>query len=314
MIKRVIRKYFISRFAFIIILVFLITGSGISQPKLVTKVDTKLDMMNYVFGEVNSIDGSATLKLWIETIKKGMYKKGIKDVTVKYYLYSTLNEVEEALKKKNVEFITLKTVDYFNLKDPSSLVPFLTGSRNPGTKFEQFLLVSSKKSGTKSLDDIEGHNIHITNSFLADLSKMWVKLLLYDAKKYNAKKIKIKEEPISESNLLLGVFFGKYDYAVISYSAYQFVCELNPQVKNSVNIIEKSSQLINSLFAHTKNADQDLVYTVRTIATDLHNESEGKQILTLFKTAKVEYFTESELKETEKLIKRHNSIFKSIDD
>ncbi len=314
MIKTVNRKYSISNIASIIIFMLLITGTGISQPKLLKKVDTRIGMMNYAFGDLNIKDGSAAFSLWINAFKNSLYKRKVTDVIVKYDLFSTLDELEESLKKGNTEFITIKTVDYFKLKEPSKLVPFLTGSRSSATKFDQFLLVTSKKSGINNLSDIKGNEIQVANSFFTDLSKMWVKLLLYDSKKSNSKNSKIKSVSISESNLLLGVFFGKYNCAVISYSSYQLVCELNPQVKNSTNILATSPNLINSLFAYSKNADPDLVYTYRTISENLHNESEGKQILTLFKTAKVEHFSELELKATEKLIKRHNSIFKSIDD
>lgn len=295
-------------------LLFLVAGIGLSQPKLVTKVDTKLGMMNYLFDEVNINDGTTALTLWIETFKKSVSKKGIKDVNVEYQLYTSINDLEKDIEEEEIVFITIKTVDYFNLKEPSKLVPFLTGSRSTRTKFEQLLLVAGNKSGIKSIKDIKDTEILLPKTFLVELSKMWVRLELIDAKKFNYKNPKIKYTSFSESNLLLGVFFGKYDCAVISSAAYQLVCELNPQVKENTNIIAISPLLINSLFAHAKNADPDLVYTYRTVSENLHEEPEGKQILTLFKTDRVAFFTEAELEETEKLIKRHNSIFKSIID
>ena len=129
------------------------------------------------------------------------------------------------------------------------------------------------------------------------------------SEKKSRKTINFESTLISESNLLLGVFFGKYKCAVVSQSVYDVVCELNPKVKSDIEILATSGNLINNFFARKKNISNSTSEILDVYATDLNENNDGRQILNLFKVNRVEKISKNDIEETKKLIQKHKVTF-----
>ncbi|HMN24110.1 MAG TPA: hypothetical protein PKE38_06405 [Ignavibacteriaceae bacterium] len=106
-------------------------------------------------------------------------------------------------------------------------------------------------------------------------------------------------------------FFGKYKCAVVSQSVYDVVCELNPRVKSDITILATSGNLINNFFARKKDIPSSTIEILDIYATDLNEDGDGRQILSLFKVNRVEKIYKNDIEETRKIIQKHKSFFKS---
>ncbi len=298
----------------LIVLLFLISNTCmlVAQKKYPNEINFKMGLMVYDFDEVNFSDGNAALEMWMESTKKSLLKKGVKKIDIVYKSYEDLIKLEDDVRNNQIDVFSIKSTDFFRLKNVNDYVPFFAGTRSAKSKFENFILITNKKSGFKNITDIIKEVITTAKSVYEDLSTMWVKIAIQENSGQKLKKaIDIESTLISESNLLLGVFFGKYKCAVVSQSVYDVVCELNPKVKSETQILATSGNLINNFFARKKNISNSTSEILEVYATDLNENDDGRQILNLFKVDRVEKIDKNDIEETKNLIQKYKSLFKS---
>ena len=300
-------KYFVFALLFLTINTFLLFG----QKKYPDEINFKMGLMVYAFDEVNFSDGNAALEMWMESTRKSLLKKGVKKIDIVYKSYDDLLKLEEDVKSNKIDVFSVKSTDFFRLKNANDYLPFFAGTRSAKSKFENFILIANKKSGFKNITDIIKEEITTAKTVYEDLSVVWVKVAIKESSGQNLKKaIDVESTLISESNLLLGVFFGKYKCAVVSQSVYDVVCELNPKVKSEIQILATSDNLINNFFARKNNISKSTTEILDVYATDLNEDEDGRQILNLFKVDRIEKISKSDIEETKKLVQKHKSLFK----
>lgn len=300
-------KYFVFTLLFLTINSFLLFG----QKKYPDEINFKMGLMVYAFDEVNFSDGNAALEMWMESTKKSLLKKGVKKIDIVYKSYDDLLKLEEDVRSNKIDVFSIKSTDFFRLKNVNDYLPFFAGTRSAKSKYENFILITNKKSGFKNITDIINEEITTAKTVYEDLSIMWIKVAIKESSGQKLKKaIDIESTTISESNLLLGVFFGKYKCAVVSQSVYDVVCELNPKVKSEIQILATSGNLINNFFARKKNISNSTSEILDVYATDLNEDEDGRQILNLFKVDRIEKISKSDIEETKKLVQKHKSLFK----
>lgn len=288
------------------------TSVLIAQNKYPGEINFRMGLMVYAFDEVNFSDGNAALQMWMESTKKSLLKKGVKKVDVVYRSYEDLSKLEEDVTNNHIDLFSVKSIDFFRMKRVNEYIPFFAGTRSVKSKFENFIIVTNKKSGYKNLSDIVSGEITTAKTVYEELSTIWAEVAIKEASGNKLKKaINFESTIISESNLLLGVFFGKYKCAVVSQSVYDVVCELNPRVKSDIIILATSGNLINNFFARKKDIPSSTIEILDLYATDLHEDGDGRQILSLFKVNRVEKIYKNDIEETRKIIQKHKSFFKS---
>jgi hypothetical protein len=282
------------------------------QIKYPEAINLKIGLMVYAFDEMNVSDANAAIRIWMEANKKSLIKKGVKKIDVVYQSYDNLTKLEEDLRSDKVDVFSIKSTDFFNLKNLNDYSPFFIGTRSPKSKFDNYILVTNKNSGYKDITEIVNEKITSAKTVYEDLSVIWAKIAIIEA---NGKKIKkvinFDSAPISESKLLLGVFFGKYKCAVVSKSVYDVVCELNPKVKTDIIILATSDNLISSLFARKNNISKSTAEMLEAFGVDLNENDEGRLILNLFKIQSIEKTNKDDIEETRKLIQKYKSLYKT---
>lgn len=297
----------------IISLVSLFSTFGFAQ---VNHNSTKNNLRPYrfifsinLFHSIKTEDAVASTKILINKIK--VDNNLAEDIEIKI-----CENVEEILSesKKDFDCLIATSIETSALRKSGNVKPVLV-NLTQGSYGYVYYLISNKKQDFQNISDLKNGGIKILARSAGQVPSLWLDKILRDNHlPVKEKFFNLIEYDYKTTNIVLPVFFNKVPAAIVSKADFELICELNPQIEKQTNILATSNKLINSLFAHSKNVDPDLVYTYRVISEDLHKQPDGKQILTLFKTAKVDYFTQAELQETEKLIKRHNSTFKSLDD
>ncbi len=303
-------KVFQLKYILLLLIFITIKNESTGQNKLPEEINYKMGIMAYAFDEINISDGNAALELWMQSTKKRLLRKGVKKVDIVYKSYNNLIKLEDDIISNKIDVFSIKTVDYLKLKYSNNYAPLFAGTRSANSKYEKFILITNKQTGFKSISDIFNEEIASAKSVFEELSVMWAEVAIKEFFVSKLKKrVRFNSLAISESKLLLGVFFGKYKCAVVSLSAFELVCELNPQVKNSTVILAASPNIINSLFARKKDIDQGTVEVLELFATDLKGDIEGQQVLNLFKVDRIEKISFSDIKETKDLINKHKLFF-----
>ncbi|MDP2363315.1 MAG: PhnD/SsuA/transferrin family substrate-binding protein [Ignavibacteria bacterium] len=303
--KLLILKYFL------VLLIFSIAKDELlCQNKYPEEINFKMGLMAYAFDEVNLSDGNAALEMWMESTKKRLVTRGVKKLDIVYKNYNNLEKLEDDVISGKVDVFSIKTTDFYKLKNFNNYQPLIVGSRNANSIYEQFILITNKQTGYKNINDIVSEEIVTAKTVFEDLSQIWAEVVIKENSVNKLKKrINFNSQSITEYNLILGVFFGKYKCAVVSLSVFELVCELNPKVKSNTVILSTSPELINVFFARKKNIPEATIEALEIFAEELNDDKEGKQILSLFKTVKVEKLSTNEIFSTKELIQKHKRLF-----
>jgi ABC-type phosphate/phosphonate transport system substrate-binding protein len=184
----------------------------------------------------------------------------------------------------------------------------VTSSLNINSKYEKYYLVTHKNSNIKSIQDIDQMEIQIPKTNSVQLIKKWLKVeSINKLGKSKANSIKILEIKQNENQTLLKIFFNKNGLAVIREGLFQIACEMNPQLKQSIIILDESSNFVNYFLAQRKGLDPTIHTEIVKESIKLPDTVEGKQILNIMKTEKVFKVTEDDFKEVKNLFNYYNS-------
>jgi len=105
--------------------------------------------------------------------------------------------------------------------------------------FEQYYLIKNKTSDI-SLDKLENKTFYYRNS----IGKKWLESLVLEKYKKPISKVFSKVVEIKKAQkLIFNVFFNKNELSVVSKDLYDDMIQLNPQIKNKIEILEKSKSM-----------------------------------------------------------------------
>jgi len=256
-------------------------------------------------------DADAAFKIWTDTFTKRLKAKKVFDFTFEYKMYDNVEDLKKDINSGYINYFNVSTEAYYQLDLNSDFIPFLSGTNHPSQNFTYYYLVTSVKNNIKDLKQLEGKKICISRFNEHLIGSYWIKSLVRDevgAALY--KTINFQTINQNENEDLLSVFFNKSDYAVISQSAFDIACELNPEIRKRIKILRSSGPVVNGLFVYRKGINPNTVKAIKEIALDIHLDNEGKQILNLFKIHKIISITKDDLIECENIITKYNKYFK----
>lgn len=281
----------------------------VAQDKLPKEVNLRVGTIAYANHNMSHAETDAALKIYIEEFRKRFLKLGIKKIAIDYRTYESSEAMEQDIIKGKVNVLIVVTTDFYKFGNKSSYESIITSVTSPKSKFENYILITNSDAG--NLSQIVSDGIQISTFTPHQLKTMWIKLFLFEKNK--TKKINLIETQFSEANIILSLFFGKTKNAVVSRSAFDLVCELNPQVKGKIKVVAESQNLVNTFMVYKKSVDtdMDMINVLTSVTKDLKNDPVGKQILSLFRIDRMELLSMEEIRLTENLINKYNSIFKT---
>lgn len=161
------------------------------------------------------------------------------NVQIKFIHFKTTKELFNSYINNKIQIIVTNFDEYFKkekiLKEKTNAlwtIPF------NNTNSEQLYLIKNKKLDFK-INDI--HKYVINYKDYSRPSEIWFRNFIYNEKKQSYKNF-IKKENFNTkiSQLNLKPFFDKTQISVVYKSDYDLMMELNPQIKNRVEILKKS--------------------------------------------------------------------------
>lgn len=262
-------KYFYQ----IIFLILIISTTSYSQPK-----NFRLLFSANLLQNQKIEDAIATTKVLAKNIQNNM--KLNEEIII-----SVCNSIEDLADsmQRPFDFILATSVETEILMKKFKLEPALVNETSGTVGFEFYLLVNSSKNFT-DLKSLKNGTINILSKSRYHVVSVWLDKLLRDDK------LSIKENffknivyDYKATNVVLPVFFNKSDAAIVSKSAFNLLCELNPQLRKTLKIIKRSPAIVfGAVSFDGRNNDKERKKFIYDILIDLHKEAYGKQMLDIF--------------------------------
>jgi phosphonate transport system substrate-binding protein len=231
-----------------------------------------------VSDEVNLSDIRVAMDYWMQQISHEM---NVIDGHTEFFV--DMSEMRESFNKKQVDMIVappFSIVKHFNLSD---LADGFMSVRAHG-QFNSLLLLVKNDTTAASLSDLRGKRLIMPDN--DEMSEVFI-----DTK--TRKQFHLGYQHFfgsvgfenKQSRLILDLFFGKADAALVYLHAYDLMMELNPQIKDKTKILltyplrSKSYSFFRRDYADTQNI-------LKHINT-LFENPRGREILELFKTDEI---------------------------
>jgi phosphonate transport system substrate-binding protein len=254
-----------------------------------------------VFKGVYLNDAIAGAKILTEALIKEYSNPNYKVISPA--TFRTNKELEDLLKAQEVEVYILHPTELIKVAATNSIEPICVASRN-GSPYETFYLLVNQNSKYKKIEDLVNKKILIGSPFAGDMPIIWLDQLL------KQKKMKPKEKYFAtieyfESALpsILPVFFNNADACIVTKNLFETVVELNPQIKKELIIIESSEPVAIGIVAVRKNiSDPELKTDVKDAFLNLHQNTNGRQYLDIFKIEHLIEFKEEYLQSSFNLL------------
>lgn len=269
-------KYIVSS---ILILGFICNKFSYSQK--LDEYTYRLVISSSMFQNTKSEDVEASTKILASELKKESQVKAKFDIKV-------CESKEELLESINTPFdlLYISPIEYIQLKKKFDLEPVLISEIDNNYGDVYYLITNKNK---KSIKDLKNGTINILSNAESQPPSLWLDKLLRDSKlQAKSKFFKQIVLDFKTNNVVLPVFFKKIDAAIVTKSAFELICELNPKIKTETEIIEKSEPMVRALFCYDgRNKDKDRKELLLEYLQNLHKSNHGKQVLSLYMVTKL---------------------------
>jgi ABC-type phosphate/phosphonate transport system substrate-binding protein len=264
----------------------------------------RFGMSSEIFFDVSPKDAQVALEVWAKRIVAGARRP----VEASGRVLNDVDALAGAVVRNEVDVVALPTMDYLRLRDQVPIVPALVGSHRNGPQDEHTLLVR-RDTGLAGLKALAGTRLLIQSGALGVMTQGWLDILLAKQGYPEASRFFGSIKGVGKaSQAVLPVFFRQVDAAVVTRASYATLLEMNPQVGRELVSIAESPKLLMSVMCFQRKAEEEVRRVVADSAADLENSAAGRQVLLLFKVAKVIPFEPAFLEGVAALYRDHRAL------
>lgn len=257
-----------------------------------------------VFPDVDQRDVQVAMQLWTRELARGM---GIK-AEPQTIIYNRTEDLLAAVKKGELTVVSLPALEFLSIRNTAPMSPAIVSLSNTGKK-RQFILVTRRDSGFKTLRDLRNRSILIPSKKKYSAGQIWLDvLLLQNGKKNPATFFGQIKESASASQAIMGVFFKKVDAAIVTRGTLETSATMNPQLGSQLTVIAESLSFLGDITCVPGNVSESVKRSIENAAMHLHENTVGKQIFTLFQMDRAVLFQPSHLEGLEELLQERERL------
>lgn len=264
-------------------------------------IDIRVGYDTSIFQNASKKEVALSTDLWFKTvIARDKYSTNFK-------IYDQPKSLAKAFKKNIVNLAVTTGDNLIKYYDRDTLIPAFTAAYKNDE--DQYLVVVTDKKHQKDWQTLYNPKVGMLKN--SNIQRIFFE---YSFFKHN-KKTKIDFEGFSTpSRILLKLFFGKLDCALIPYRTYKTVIELNPQITKKVVIAQKT-KLTSAIFAvYRKGMDRDMLENINTDVNEFIKTDRMKDILQLYKMELLKKTDLSQLEPIKELLKNYQKLIESSKD
>ena len=303
-----IKGTFLHSFAFVFLFLFfffiLAFAEKASEEPISNPRHLNIAYSAETFSGVDINDARIALEAW----GKHLTKKLRRPYKTKALVFEDLSSMVKSMKSGEVDMAVLLSLDYFKVKNDLPIVPSLIGVTGENITDEYIILVR-KNSGIKKLSQLKGKKLNIKVGGRGQIALLWLDTLLLKKGLPECKNLfKSIKKANKASQVLLPVFFGQADVCIVTKRSFDTMVELNPQLGKEIVILATSPDLLFSVTCFSKDYNKEWEEEIIESSLKLHEEVEGRQILTFFHQTEIIPFKFSYLEGVKLLRKEHNEL------
>jgi ABC-type phosphate/phosphonate transport system substrate-binding protein len=271
------------------ILLLCLGSSALAEPESDMPKVLKVGFSSKVFPDVDNNDARVAMELWAKEISRNA---GIPATRVT--IFRDPAEWLAEVRRGELHIITLSPMEYMHYRDKAKLIPSYIATNKTGANMDQLVIVN-RKSGIQSVHELRGKSFAILSPLKYEAPNLWLDLLLKKQGSDRNTFFRQVKEFTKASQAIMATFFKQADGCLVSRGAYEICKTLNPQLGKELLIVAESKSLMGDITCVPANISDSLKAAMTRAALHLHENSVGKQILTLFQIDQVVMFKSSDL-------------------
>jgi len=296
------------RYTLIIIVSAAVIFAGLDVFSQNNKNSSGLIRVGYTLKDLAAVDPTdarIAIEIWQRKLNDIIGKH---DLVPENYSFEDMPSLINALKTGKINAATIPCVDYIRSREKLPVVPILVPTREEDV-LDTYILLVYRHSEFTDLSGLEGRNLIIEKGERGRIALLWLDTLLLKRGLPESKNFLRSVRMVDKvSQAVLPVFFRQADACIVTLDSWKTLCELNPQLKKQLRILEQSPGYLGAVFVIRKNLP--LQNRERFVKTTLAAQAkpECKQILMLFRFNGLVKFKQSHLKTIEALVKENNAL------
>ncbi len=257
-----------------------------------------------VIADVDQRDAQATLELLTGRISRNL---GL-NTTPRVTIFPDMKRLMEAVRRDELEVISIPSIDYLRLRDRGMLLPVFVPMHVDGTGLH-FLLITRADSGIRSLADLRGKTVLAISSSKLEVGHVWLEnLLLKEAKESPASFFRQFKETAKLSQAIMGVFFRQADAALVTRAGLDSAKLLNPQIERQLRVIAESNELSDSITCFPAKSSEKMRRALLNAVLKITDDPSGKQLLTILQSSGITLFKPSHFAGLEELLREESRL------
>ncbi|MCK4794961.1 MAG: PhnD/SsuA/transferrin family substrate-binding protein [Desulfobacteraceae bacterium] len=254
---------------------------------------------------VDPADARIALEIWQRKLNDII---GNYDLEPENYFFEDMPSLINAMKTGKINAAAIPCVDYIISREKLAVVPILVPTRGEDV-LETYILLVHRHSELTDLSGLESRNLIIEKGERGRITLLWLDTLLLKRGLPESRNFLRSVRMVDKvSQAVLPVFFRQADACIVTLDSWKTLCELNPQLKKQLHILEQSPGYLGAVFVIKKNLPlQKRERFVKTVLA-AQAKPELKQILMLFRFNGMVKFKQSHLKTIEALVKENNAL------
>jgi ABC-type phosphate/phosphonate transport system substrate-binding protein len=259
----------------------------------------RIGVSNACFGALNRNDASAALKAWAVTVARERKLQ----VDVRVELFETLGDLRRGMTQGSIHAVSLTSEEFFQVGEHPEYV-CIAAKGNVST--EQYLLLVHRDGGVEDLPALRDRRLVRHVSATTSPALPWLETLFADQNLGRADEFLGEVSTLeSPSKSILRVFFRQSDACLVTASAFDLACELNPQLRRQLKVLASSPPLIPTVFFFRNDYLSPQRREFESAILDLHTTVAGQQVLTVFQSTRMEKHPVAYLDATRQLFESH---------
>ena len=247
------------------------------------------------------------MKAHAKTLTNMLLRKKIGG-TIESIVYEDMSSLEKAMMAKKIDVLSLLSDEYFDIRNHIPLDPVAVTARQGGA-YEEIGIWVRRDSGIKNLIDLRKKRITVQKGLYGSVLRSWVETLLMKEGVYDGGDLFLSMKKVAKpSHAILPVFFKQADVCIAVKNSFEVATELNPQIAKELELLVQTPKTIGGIICFRPDYPQKQKEIIKKTLWSLHEETEGKQLFTLFRIDKFLPFHSEYLKNMETILLEYKEL------
>ncbi len=208
----------------------------------------------------------------------------------------------------DLHILSVLCTEYLMELQDSPVTPVFTATRGEAYA-EEYVLLTRRDAGRQSVSQLRNAVLLTAVDWEASVPMMWLNVLLNESGLPGTAAFFERVTTVKKTiQAVLPVFFGQADACLVPKSVYKTVSELNPQIGVDLEVLAVSPGYCYGLVCFSDGLAGTLRDQLESSLLDLHETSQGQQLLTLFYVDRLVPFDPVHIESTIELIRKFEKL------